>query len=57
VSQYVLNHLPQIGEGDRADLRCYRGGHMFYIDAESRHAFSADVKAFFAEPRSTPATP
>ena len=50
VSQYVLNHLPQIGEGDRAELRCYRGGHMFYIDAESRRSFSADAKAFYAEP-------
>jgi len=51
VSQYVLNHLPQIGEGDRAELRCYRGGHMFYIDGESRRLFSADAKTFYeAEP-------
>jgi carboxypeptidase C (cathepsin A) len=51
VSQYVLNHLPQIGEGDRAELRRYRGGHMFYIDGESRRLFSADAKTFYeAEP-------
>ena len=50
VSQYVLDHLPPIGEGGRADLRRYRGGHMFYIDADSRRAFSVDAKAFYAEP-------
>src|SRR5499433_2232131 len=50
VSQYVLNHLPPIGEGGRADLRRYRGGHMFYLDADSRRAFSVDAKAFYAEP-------
>jgi len=47
VSQYVLDHLPQIGEGSRAGLRSYRGGHMFYIDAESRRSFSVDAKAFY----------
>jgi len=47
VSQYVLDHLPPIGEPARAQLKSYRGGHMFYIDAESRRAFSADAKTFF----------
>jgi carboxypeptidase C (cathepsin A) len=47
VSQYVLDHLPPIGEPGRAQLRTYRGGHMFYIDAESRRAFTADAKAFY----------
>jgi carboxypeptidase C (cathepsin A) len=47
VSQYVLNHMPQIGDGDRAELRRYRGGHMFYIDADSRRQFSADAKAMY----------
>ncbi len=47
VSQYVLDHLPPIGEPARAELRRYRGGHMFYIDKESRRAFSADAKAFY----------
>jgi carboxypeptidase C (cathepsin A) len=46
-SRYVLDHLPPIGEGGRTQLRLYRGGHMFYIDAESRKAFSADAKAFY----------
>ena len=31
----------------RTQLRVYRGGHMFYIDAESRKAFSADAKDFY----------
>jgi carboxypeptidase C (cathepsin A) len=47
VSQYVLDHLPPIGEASRAGLRSYRGGHMFYIDAESRRSFSIDAKAFY----------
>ena len=36
VSRYVLDHLPDIGAPDRAQLKLYRGGHMFYFDAESR---------------------
>jgi carboxypeptidase C (cathepsin A) len=45
-SRYVLDHLPPIGE-PRAQLRVYRGGHMFYIDAGSRRSFSADAGAFY----------
>ena len=47
VSRYVLDHLPAIGEPSRTQLALYRGGHMFYIDAQSRKAFSADAKAFY----------
>ena len=47
VSRYVLDHLPPIGEAGRTQLRLYRGGHMFYIDADSRKAFSADAKSFY----------
>jgi len=47
VSRYVLDHLPPIGEPSRTQLSLYRGGHMFYIDAQSRKAFSADAKAFY----------
>ena len=51
VTQYVIDHLPPIGEPARAVLRTYRGGHMFYIDGESRRTFSADARAFYdAEP-------
>ena len=31
----------------RAQLKLYRGGHMIYIDAQSRKAFSADAAAFY----------
>jgi carboxypeptidase C (cathepsin A) len=47
VSRYVLNHLPPLDNADRAQLRVYRGGHMFYMDAASRKAFSADARAFY----------
>jgi carboxypeptidase C (cathepsin A) len=46
-SRYVLDHLPPIGDPSRAQLKLYRGGHMFYIDPESRKAFSADAKTFY----------
>jgi carboxypeptidase C (cathepsin A) len=47
VSRYVLDHLPPIGDPSRTQLALYRGGHMFYIDAQSRQAFSADAKTFY----------
>jgi carboxypeptidase C (cathepsin A) len=47
VSRYVLDHLPPIGDPSRTQLTLYRGGHMFYIDAKSRQAFSADAKSFY----------
>jgi carboxypeptidase C (cathepsin A) len=46
-SRYVLDHLPPIGDPSRTQLLLYRGGHMFYIDPESRKAFSADAKTFY----------
>ncbi|HEY6259110.1 MAG TPA: carboxypeptidase [Xanthobacteraceae bacterium] len=48
-SRYVLNHLPQLDDPTRAQLRLYRGGHMLYLDPASRHAFSTDAKAFYQE--------
>jgi carboxypeptidase C (cathepsin A) len=47
VSRYMLDHLPAMGDLARAQLKLYRGGHMFYIDADSRKAFTADAKAFY----------
>lgn len=47
VSRYVLEHLPPIGDPARTKLKVYRGGHMFYIDADSREAFSTDAKTFY----------
>ena len=46
-SRYVLDHLPPIGDPSRTQLSLYRGGHMFYIDPESRKAFTADAKKFY----------
>src|SRR6516162_1988311 len=46
-SRYVLDHLPPIGDPSRTQLLLYRGGHMFYTDADSRKAFSADAKTFY----------
>ncbi len=48
-SRYVLNHLPPLDDPSRAQLRLYRGGHMLYLDPQSRHAFSMDAKAFYQE--------
>jgi carboxypeptidase C (cathepsin A) len=30
-------------------LKLYRGGHMAYLDPDSRRAFSSDAKAFYQE--------
>jgi carboxypeptidase C (cathepsin A) len=48
VSRYVLNHLPPF-EG-RTALKLYRGGHMFYLDPDSRKAFTADARAIYPAP-------
>ena len=34
---------------DRVSLDVYRGGHMFYTNAEERAAFTADAKAFYGQ--------
>jgi carboxypeptidase C (cathepsin A) len=47
VSRYVLDHLPPLGDPSRTRLARYRGGHMFYIDAKSRDAFSSDARGFY----------
>jgi carboxypeptidase C (cathepsin A) len=43
MTRYVLDHLPPIGPPGRIQLKLYRGGHMIYLDADSRKAFTADV--------------
>ena len=43
MTRYVLDHLPPIGPPGRAQLKLYRGGHMLYLDPQSRKAFSADA--------------
>lgn len=50
VSRYVLDHLPAVDGEGRTALKLYRGGHMFYLDPDSRKAFSADARAMYATP-------
>jgi carboxypeptidase C (cathepsin A) len=47
MTRYVLDHLPSFDPPGRAQLKLYRGGHMLYLDAQSRKAFSADAAAFY----------
>jgi carboxypeptidase C (cathepsin A) len=47
MSRYVLEHLPPLGAPGRVQLKLYRGGHMLYLVAASRKAFSADAAAFY----------
>ncbi len=50
VTRYVLDHLPPVEGKERAQLKLYRGGHMFYLDPDSRKAFSADARSLYASP-------
>lgn len=45
-NKYVVDHLPPDIAG-RVTFKVYRGGHMLYTRADSREAFTADVKSFF----------
>ena len=46
-TRYVLDHLPPSDPPGRAVLKTYRGGHMLYLDPQSRKAFTADAAAFY----------
>jgi carboxypeptidase C (cathepsin A) len=50
VTRYVLDHLPPYEGEERTQLKLYRGGHMFYLDAASRKAFTADARTMYASP-------
>lgn len=47
MSRYLLDHLPPHNPPGRAQLKLYNGGHMLYLDPQSRQAFSTDAAAFF----------
>jgi carboxypeptidase C (cathepsin A) len=47
MTRYLLEHMPAYTPPGRAALRLYRGGHMFYLDTNSRKAFSADAAGFY----------
>lgn len=48
ISRYVLDHLQQLADPARVQLKLYEGGHMVYLREASRLAFSADARAFYA---------
>jgi len=50
VTRYLLQHLPAFAGKERTELKLYRGGHMFYLDPESRKAFSADARTMYVAP-------
>ncbi len=50
VTRYVIDHLPPVEGEERTQLKLYRGGHMFYLDADSRKAFTADARTMYAPP-------
>jgi len=50
VTRYLLEHLPPVTGADRTELKLYRGGHMFYLDPDSRKAFTADARAMYPAP-------
>jgi carboxypeptidase C (cathepsin A) len=43
----VLDHLPPSLTENRASLKVYRGGHMFYTRDASRAEIFQDAKAFY----------
>ena len=49
-SRYVLQHLPHYDGEERAELKLYRGGHMFYLDPASRKAFTGDARTVYVSP-------
>ncbi|HMF23304.1 MAG TPA: carboxypeptidase [Pseudolabrys sp.] len=46
-TRYVLDHMPAFDPPGRVQLKLYHGGHMLYLEPQSRKAFSADAAAFF----------
>ncbi|MDO1583283.1 S10 family peptidase [Rhizobium oryzicola] len=46
-ARYVLDHLPPALAENRAELKVYRGGHMFYTRDDSRRAMFEDAQTFY----------
>ena len=46
-TRYLLDHLPNAEPPGRAQLKLYRGGHMFYLYPGARENFSKDAAAFY----------
>jgi carboxypeptidase C (cathepsin A) len=47
-TQFLLDQLPPDGLGDRVRLSVHPGGHMFYIDDDSRAALHAEAAGVYA---------
>ncbi|MGB9044476.1 MAG: carboxypeptidase [Pseudolabrys sp.] len=47
MTRYILDHMPAFDPPGRVQLKLYRGGHMLYLNPQSRHAFSADAALFY----------
>ena len=45
MTRYVLDHMPTMDPPGRVQLKVYRGGHMLYLDPQSRKDFTADAAA------------
>ncbi|HUI12207.1 MAG TPA: carboxypeptidase [Xanthobacteraceae bacterium] len=50
VTRYLLQHLPPFQGEERTELKLYRGGHMFYLDPDSRKAFTTDARTMYVGP-------
>jgi carboxypeptidase C (cathepsin A) len=48
VSRYVIEHLPT-DLAARAKLILYRGGHMVYLDDDSRRTMTTDARQFYRQ--------
>ncbi len=46
-NRLLLNQLPELGDPQKAQLKVYPGGHMFYSREASRKAMLEDVRALF----------
>jgi carboxypeptidase C (cathepsin A) len=46
-TRYILEHMPAFTPPGRIALKLYRGGHMIYLDPDSRQAFTADAAALY----------
>ncbi|MGB6557193.1 MAG: carboxypeptidase, partial [Pseudolabrys sp.] len=47
MTRYIIDHMPALDPPDRVQLKLYRGGHMLYLDPQSRKTFSADAATFY----------
>jgi carboxypeptidase C (cathepsin A) len=49
VSRYLVDQVAPIAGARPVELKTYRGGHMMYLRAPSRHALSEDARALYRQ--------